>query len=191
LSKTLTLDSSPRVLSSRVRFFFIATQALLLLALFFAAEHVIHSMLGAHRGWINTFDMSIESHLNRLVNRWRPFDTVMCFLLSATCLKAPPSCFYAGPRFLKSAMRKTSRSAEPHWSPPFRSQSPQWLLRGFSPRFFLLGNGLFGLRPCISKCPMACPLRGSTGGVHFRVTTQSSLWRWRSGYSLLLADWVG
>ena len=93
MSKTLTLDSSPRVLSSRVRFFFLATQAMLLLALFFAAEQAIHSMVGAHRGWINTFDMSIESHLNRLVNRWRPFDTVMLLLAQRNLLKGAPIVF--------------------------------------------------------------------------------------------------
>jgi undecaprenyl-diphosphatase len=93
LSKALTLYSSPRMLTPRARIFFLATQALLLLAFFFAAEHAVHSLAGAHRGWINTFDMSIESHLNRLVNRWRPFDAVMLLLAQRNLLKGAPIVF--------------------------------------------------------------------------------------------------
>jgi len=93
LSKTLTLDSSPRVHFNRTRIFFFSTQALLLLALFFAAEHAIHSLAGAHRGYINSFDMSIESHLNRLVNRWRPLDAMMMMLAQRNLLKGAPIVF--------------------------------------------------------------------------------------------------
>jgi undecaprenyl-diphosphatase len=106
LLKTLTLYSSPRVFSNRVRFFFLSTQALLLLAGYFAVAHAIHSIVGVHHGWLNSFDMTIESHLNRFVNHSRLFDTVMLLLAQRNLLKGAPIVFLCWAAYFEKSEKK-------------------------------------------------------------------------------------
>jgi undecaprenyl-diphosphatase len=102
LSKTLSVQSSPRELSNRVSTLSTYTySAFLLLAVYFAVEHGIHSIVSTHHGWLNPFDLTIESRLNRLVNRWRRFDTTMLVLAQRNLLKGVPIVFLCWAAFFE------------------------------------------------------------------------------------------
>ena len=102
MSGTSSLDSSTYVLA-RHRASFLAVSIFLFAALacVLVARHTVDQLPGSHQGWQNTFDMTIESHLNGYVNRWPRFDSAMLLLAQHNLLKGAPIVFLCWAAFFE------------------------------------------------------------------------------------------
>ena len=58
-------------------------------------------VFGVHQGWQNAFDFTLESHLNRYINRWPRFDSAMLVLVNRNLLKGAPIVFLCWAAFFE------------------------------------------------------------------------------------------
>jgi undecaprenyl-diphosphatase len=91
----MSMASSLQITVSKYRVISVAAVmcVLTLFACLLVARHSIAPVVGVHEGWQNAFDMTIESHLNRYVNRWPRLDSVMLLFAERNILKGAPIVF--------------------------------------------------------------------------------------------------
>jgi undecaprenyl-diphosphatase len=113
MPRALSVYPSPYSLS-KYRILVVAASicALALIAGVLESRHSVGPVFGVHQGWQNAFDFSIESHLNRYVNRWPGFDSAMLLLVNRNLLKGAPIVFLCWAAFFEKRRSPTENRAK-------------------------------------------------------------------------------